>query len=425
MSLIFHYPLNQSGPTVSLVGSSPTQFIAEGGTVTSINDPTYGTVSYFDGNSGLDVPAPTEIIGNSSRSFSIWLKRDGLDTSHFLSLGGGTSDYSRWEQHLQGNLDYRYTVQYGGNNLSLQISSTLYPTPRFTAGTWVHIVSTYDGTTLSTYIDGGLAISKVVEGPLNTASGNLTIGYSTRLKSFGFGFKGPMTDFRAYDGEISSSTVSQLFADGPNDANVPSLNVTAYTHIIDIDWTEIVGTSTYNLRYTVDSGSEQDLVTTTGLSHVFYNVVPGSSYELRLYTDLDTITPFFTETVVALVVDIVNTRSLLTRLENDVSLLSEQARETVLDILSTGEIIKTPIGLTTFVANSESITLPESQKESVLSPFDQASGPGQEVSIMLPDTSTLSISYNETSDDIDVEGTSYSTGDHFVAGGLKVTVKDI
>lgn len=175
----------------------------------------------------------------------------------------------------------------------------------------------------------------------------------------------------------------------------------------------------------VDSGSEQDLVTTTGLSHVFYNVVPGSSYELRLYTDLDTITPYFTETVVALIVDTTNTLSLLTRLENDVTLLSEQVREVVFDVLATGEIIKTSIGLTTFVANSESVTLPESQKESVLSPFYQSSGPGQTVSIVLPDTSILSVSYDETSDEIDVGGTSYSTGDHFVAGGLKVTVKDI
>jgi len=99
-----------------------------------------------------------------------------------------------------------------------------------------------------------------------------------------------------YDGDIGASNISQLFADGPNNANVLALTLTPFTHLIDLDWNVISGASTYNVRYTVDAGAEQDLTVTTDLSHTFYNAVPGSSYEFRIFTDLDLVTPFFTET---------------------------------------------------------------------------------------------------------------------------------
>jgi len=62
-------------------------------------------------------------------------------------------------------------------------------------------------------------------------------------------------------------------------------------------------------------------------------------------------------------------------------------------VLNTGDVVITSIGSTTFVADSETITLPEEPREVVFTPFDPASGSGQTVNVTLPDTSTVAVSY--------------------------------
>jgi len=424
MSLIIHYPLNQSDPTVALVGQTPTQ--RTGGTVTSVTDPTYGTVAFFDDNdTGLDTPSPTEILSNLPRTFSIWLKRDDLTTAYVLGYGS-SSDLQRLELNFNSNNDSFFYTRYGNNNLSLNTNIT----GAFSVGTWIHLVVTYDGTTMSNYIDGVLTNSAETIGTLNTTNSTLTIGYAGRLGQFDdLGVSGSMTDFRVYDGALDTATVQQLFSNGPNEANIPSLDLTPFTYLIDLEWGEVAGASTYNVKYAVDSGTEQDLVATTDLSYVFYDVIPGASYEFKIYTDLDPIVPFYTETTVTPSTDNANISSLLTRLGNDLTLLAddtvEQFEASLGSVLTTGETVKTSIGSTTFVANAETITLPPTPKERIFTPFDQSSGSGQAVSVILPDTSTVSVSYDETSNEINVGGINYGIDEIFVSGGLKVTVVEI
>ena len=47
------------------------------------------------------------------------------------------------------------------------------------------------------------------------------------------------------------------------------------------------------------------------------------------------------------------------------------------------------------------------------------------VNVTLPDTSTVAVSYDETSNEIDAGSTTYAIGESFVSGGLKVTPKEI
>lgn len=428
MSLVLHYPFDQSDPTIAAVGTSATQQTigtSATGTVTSTIDPTYGRVALFDDSAGLLTATPTEVSSNSPRTFSVWIKRDVLNKgSYFFGYGTGT-DLQHWQSALGSN-DSEFNTYYGNGDLSLRTSVP----GAFPLGTWIHLAMTYDGTTLSHYVDGVLASSAPTIGTLNTPTGNMTIGYKPSLKNFdGFGLTGTMSDFRVYDDALDASTVSQLFADGPNDGNVPSLTLTPYTHLIDLDWSEVTGATTYYVRYIVASGAEQDLTTTMDLSYVFFNTLPGYSYEFRIYTDLDVITPIFTEPVLTPTMDDTNVESLLTRLVNDLTLLSEdsvdQFQSTLSSVLTTGDSVKTSVGYTTFVANLDALTLPEATEQIVFTPFDLSSGPGQAVSVVLPDTSTLSVSYDETSNEIGVGGTTYANGQSFVSGGLKITPKEI
>ena len=409
MSLILHYPLNQSDPLVATVGATPTQ----SGSVTSITDATYGTVAFFDGSgSGLSTPAPTSILSNNTRTFSLWANKDN-NLFRYIISSGNLTDFERLETYLTG-------TTFGttwGNFLNTESTVT-------SNGVWRHYVVTYDGTTVSHYVDGVFQTSN--SAALNTASSTLTVGATNRGNTE---IQGRVTDFRVYDGDIGASNISQLFADGPNNANVLALTLTPFTHLIDLDWSVISGASTYNVRYTVDAGAEQDLTVTTDLSHTFYNAVPGSSYEFRIFTDLDLVTPFFTETAVTPSVDATSVGTLMTRLGNDLTLLSRgsvnQIQSLFGSVLNTGDVVITSIGSTTFVADSETITLPEEPREVVFTPFDPASGSGQTVNVTLPDTSTVAVSYDETSNEIDAGGTTYAIGESFVSGGLKVTPKEI
>lgn len=417
MSLILHYPLNQSDPLVATVGTSPTQ--SNVSPVTSITDATYGTVAFFDANiSALETPAPASIISDNARTFSVWANRDNENFGYVISLGV-SSDFRRLETFFFPGSSVFGTTW--GNSLISQVDIT----DRFTSGVWVHCTITYDGTTLSHYIDGVLEAS--VNVALDTAISTLAIGNTNRSTSTAF--EGRLTDFRVYDGALDASTISQLFADGPNDANASALTLTPFTHLIDLDWDVIPGASTYHVRYTVDSGAEQDLIVTTDRSYIFYNTVPGSSYEFKLFTDLDLVTPFSTETTVTPSIDVTNIGALMIRLGNDLTILSRdslnQFQSQLSDVFNTGDIVNTSVGSTRFVADSGTITLPDVSRELIFTPFDPLSGSGQTVNIVLPDTSTVSVSYDETENEIDVSGTTYAIGESFVSGGLKVTPKDI
>ena len=420
MSLILHYPLNQTDPTVALVGATATQG-TEGNAVTSSVDATYGTVAYFDDTEAyLSTPTPNELASDNPRTISLWAKRDRVTNQYVYSNGSvDISNNERFELFLwvdTAKMSAKYAN--AGDELSSTVSGA------FVAGRWFHVVTTYDGTYLRNYVDGVLVGSKSVT--LNTSVAfDFTVG---AVEHHYLNLEGSMVDFRIYDGALDPTAVSELFTSGPNDANV-GINLTPYTHLIDIDWSEVSGATTYYVKYVVDSGDEQDLIITTELSHVFYNVVPGSSYEFRVYTDLDIITPVFTEITVTPVVNTANTDSLFVRLGNDLTLLSDDSVDdfrTILgSVLTTGEAVNTSVGPTTFVANSDTLTLPELTEHMVLTPFDQSAGTGQTVSVILPDTSTLSVVYDETLNEIDVGGTTYAVGETFVSGGLKVTVMDL
>ena len=420
MSIILHYPLNQTDPTVALVGATPTQG-TDGSAVTSTTDATYGTVASFDNTeSYLITPTPTELASNNPKTISLWAKRDNV-TNQFLYANGSRagSGNEQFELLLLTDTD-ELQLRYGNSPLNLE--STVLGA--FVIGRWSHIVHTYDGTILRNYVDGVLASSRSVI-LATSVTDDFTIGSAVRSN---LDFQGSIVDFRIYDGALDATTVSQLFTSGPNDAHV-GINLTPYTHLIDIDWSEVSGATTYHVKYSIDSGDEQDLIITTELSHVFYNVVPGSSYEFRVFTDLDLISPFFTETTVTPVVNTTNIGYLLIRLGNDLTPLFDNSVDdfkTILgSVLTTGEAVNTSVGLTTFVANSDTLTLPESTEHIVLTPFDQSAGTGQTVSVILPDTSTISVSYDETLNEIDVGGTTYATGETFVSGGLKVTVTNV
>lgn len=425
MSLILHYKFDQSDITLDSSGNSYTLSTSTSltGTVVSNNDTTYGNVAYFDGNSGLRLASPpAALIGDIPRTISMWVKRNSISDFMYLHANGGTgNDYRQLIQLF--NNDSILSIA-GSNRNGASLSVTTSP-PAFTVGTWFHIVFTYEPGTFRIYVNGTLGNT----GPdiMEPNSQALTLGF--RDNATPRALDGYMSDYRVYDYKLSDTEVAQLFSNGPNDFNVPSLEVIAYTHIVDLTWPIIDGASSYTINYIKDSGVETLFGNTSETSFTSFYLTQNSVYEFLVYSNLDVINHYYTKTVTIPIVNSTNVGLLLTRINNDLTILNDVAQDEIEPflgvVLSNGESIITKLGKGYIVINNGTLNIPDTIKTNILTSFDSGSGPGQSFSILLTDLTTTVVSYDETVNEITIEGSTYSTGDVFILDGKKVTVVEI
>lgn len=102
--------------------------------------------------------------------------------------------------------------------------------------------------------------------------------------------------------------------------------------------------------------------------------------------------------------------------------------EVMNDIFATGEEIELAIPggkkvKTKFVKRGGNATVEEGASISV--PFSKNAGAGQSASLTLSDSTIVSVSFDETTEAVTVEGTAYNSGESFVLDGKKVTIVDI
>ena len=246
---------------------------------------------------------------------------------------------------------------------------------------------------------------------------------------------------------LTGETVSKIQISGPTN-NGPNLNMSSittsttfnittetqleaviYTHLVDLTWPTVSGASTYTIRYTEDGGSEIEAITeTTELTGEITNLSPGLTYVFNLYTDLDTVNPAKTTTVVSPTISSISVQDTLTRISNDLTLLTDTAISELevnfRDVLTTGDTLVTDEGDLTFVQDSDTLVVSENE-ESVLTPFDTSSGGTQTFSVTLPDSNTYVLTYDETLDEVIYNSVSYGINDYLVLGSYKVRVKDL
>lgn len=413
MSLIRHYRFNEPDLTVDSSGNSIN--LTSTGNVTSTTDATFGNVASFPGASGdnLSTSSFSDIEGASPRTFSCWVNRDDTDSRAIFNHGvTGTSGTGRFTGFFSAGTG-QFRLHHG--------TGIVDAFDAFPINTWFHFAITYDGSTITLYVNGVSAGSNTTT--LVTGTSDLTIG------SIGnsFRFVGEMSDFRIYDGVIDAATVAALYIDGPN-GDVPRLSVTMYTHLADLEWEEVDGASSYTVTSSRDSGPEETLVTTPNTTHEELNLTPDSSYEFKVYSDLDPVEPAYTTTSLALTLNAVNVDSFIDRLGNDLTLVNDTTLGEIEpffnSVLTTGEVVNTSIGSTVFVENSGTVTIDEPE-EVFLTSFEETLGTGQNITVVLPDTSNSVIGYDESVNEVTSASTNYPVGSHFVLGGRKVTVKEI
>ena len=416
MSLIWNYKLDDVATSVvdseGLVANATNV-----GSVVSFTDPTYGEVASFDGTNYLEIAsAPTEITGTGSRAFSLWVQQTSQGGNPRVVFSYGTDGAQGQRLRLQVDS----TGKFGYDVFNIDAVSTASAT----VGTWFHCVLMYDlpTTTVTLYVDGVSVASSIVT--LNTSTGAFSIGRDPANTGF-IKFVGYTSDFRAYNDVLTPAEVTTLFTDGPN---LSPLVLTLYTHVSDLSWSAVSGASTYTIRKTEAGGLDEiDVVdSTTDLTYADFDLMAGTAYVYNLYTDISPLVVVETIAGTTPLVDSTSVALLLTRVSNDITSLTVNASEaisgTLRDVLSTGDVLETHNGSVTFVADTETLTLPSGSTERVLTPFETSAGAGQTATITLPDASTEVLTYDDGADEVISATVNYATGEYFKSGTYKVTV---
>ncbi len=161
----------------------------------------------FDGDSNtyLEVAPNNALpVGNAARTLSVWLR---TPASFFGPAGGlvnwGTSSFSggRFGVLVAGTTDY-----FVGENADLQGPSQL------TDDRWHQLVLTYDGLTVTTYVD--LITSTSGQFFLNTGAPNLEIGRSSFDRPGPEPYFGLIDEVRVYDRVLTADERAALYFQG-------------------------------------------------------------------------------------------------------------------------------------------------------------------------------------------------------------------
>ena len=415
MSLVSWYRLDEADATLGTdsIGSRDMTNVG----VTSVTD-TYGDAAYFDGSSHFNLASASvhsSIVGGSDRVFSCWLKAASSGAIH------GNGDDANHQ---------RYRAIYNGaGRIVLDFDTSTNPgTISTSTDTWFHYVSTYEASTsLSKIYINGVEDVSVTRSSLNTATGAFSIGRDPTNSSISK-YSGIMSDFRIYSGVLDATEINALYALGPLDGFVASISATMYTHLSDLTWTSVLNASLYTVSQTKDSGTEEIIV--SGTTDLFFEATglnPGSSYEYKLYTDLDLVTPTATVTETTPSVTTSEVGFLLTRLGNDLTQLSDVAFQEVdpelRNALFTGDVVKLNTGDFVFVEDSD--TLQHTMGSDILTPFDATAGSGQSCTVTIQEGDSTVLTYDESTNEVISESTQYAVGDHFVLGSYKVRIVEI
>lgn len=385
----------------------------------SVQDPERGTVLSFDGTNYADVSAgsfPVEFSGNNPFTTMVWIKHNNFNQSGMIYWGGNSAD-SRLIMQVS---DSRYRIESGG------ISDLVEPGPP--ANEWIHCAVTFDGTTMTGYLDGVSVLSYSHPG-LDIDTGRPFYAGSLGASPH---FTGDMYGLRMYNSVIP---VSEIQADA---VFAQTVTLTPWSTFIEMSWPEEETASAYRITYNLTG--EDEIVSASGvqdLEYSFFNLEPNTEYTISVYSSTDDVnyTLYLNETVSTLSNTDANANIdafLNEEGEYDFSHLTEATVSYIAphlnSLATTG--VRVNVNSTSIpdrnlqiVNTGSSVIIPDN--DSLFIPFEQLSGSSQEITLELKDETTLTVSYDEVANSIEINGVTYFGGDVLILDGRKVTIYDI
>lgn len=180
-----------------------------------INNGTDTSITYNAGNgiiiqgagftkagSSLIATAFQFTTGTNAKSFSIWIKPTASLLRGWAIGGGVDSANNAFGLFLgtDGTGDLVFFGNGGANDLSITTIS---------GGVWSHVVVTYDGTTLTAYVNGSSAASALRT--LATSAGNTNIGRRTDNTA---SWDGAIDEVGVWSRALTAGEVTQLYNGG-------------------------------------------------------------------------------------------------------------------------------------------------------------------------------------------------------------------
>ena len=168
-----------------------------------------GNALSFDGvNDSVTIPDAASLDLTTGMTLAAWVNtgaRDGWETI-ILKENVDTYSYALYAQDgapVQGG-----SVEPSGNVSVAGRTETLLATGAISGGTWVHIATTYDGTTLRFFVNGVEASNAAVTGPIDTGGGALRIGGNDVWA--GEYYQGLIDEVRVYNRALTAAEIETM-----------------------------------------------------------------------------------------------------------------------------------------------------------------------------------------------------------------------
>lgn len=172
----------------------------------------HGSAIFFPGTTGsgatrVEIPDSDSLRTANAITFAAWVRCDDIerDGPILAKERGGANSY--WfgvnnrssEGAVPGNFGVLLSAN-GGWDLKDRDQGTI------PEGAWVHLASTWDGTTVRHYLNGvELAETNTFTGPISPSSALLAIGVNSVHRNYAF--KGVVDDMRIYDEALSPAEI--------------------------------------------------------------------------------------------------------------------------------------------------------------------------------------------------------------------------
>ncbi|CAM9828881.1 unnamed protein product, partial [Phaeothamnion confervicola] len=191
-----------------------------GGTPTTALDSLYGMVLSLNGSSYMTAPLMSSICGNTARTISFWVKLASTSTTQRAVFSYGESGTGSKVMITMPGSSKLYEVSDGTNVTTSSSSidtSWHFIVLRYSGGSSnaTNTGSSASGTT-TVYLDGALTITSTTVAFIDTGT-DTTFMVGQDFGSVFSNFAGNLLDFRAYAKEITSTVITSMYANGPND----------------------------------------------------------------------------------------------------------------------------------------------------------------------------------------------------------------
>jgi len=151
----------------------------------------------------VTVPDAAALDPGGEMSVSVWIRPDRRSTQYVVKKASSSADGYEIGLSSSGRVFFRLNEDSSRNTYRADSSSS-YPT---NGSTWMHVVGTYDGSTVRLYIDGTLEDS--IPGPSSVAANSLPLGLGAEPSGYR-SMNGAIDEAGIYGYALSAAEVDAL-----------------------------------------------------------------------------------------------------------------------------------------------------------------------------------------------------------------------